>query len=305
MIGARKVADSSNDYLYTFGNTGAGRQWTASRRSNQRAYHYDGSGAHLSNDGAIPGNRFIIVSQTYGRTGPRAHEWRVDESLILTTEASGDYSVDAGSLVIGNWSSGNFRFPGDLAEVLVYDRPLDVSERVKVEEYFMQRYGWAGYLVASPEDFSAWNVVQYELGAQPDASWVISADGLTVDQTVNADPSIFLSQATFSRGAVEGEIGSGTAPDFMGFVFGYQDRGRFYLFDWKKAGASWQDFGYADGYFRLSWEGGTPPYTIESRSDISPTGWMLRGSNLPTRTLLLPIAYESRLFRVGDSSTSP
>src|SRR5690606_29923885 len=116
-----------------------------------------------------------------------------------------------------------------LAEMLVYDRPMETGERVRVEEYLMQRYGRAGYLVTTPEDFSDWETVQYQTGAQPAANWVISPDGLSVDQTVNADPSIFLSQATFSNGTVEGEIGSGTAPDFMGFVFGYQDRGRFYV----------------------------------------------------------------------------
>lgn len=412
------IADSGNEYLYTFGTTGTGEQWTASRRTNQRAYHYDGGTTHLSANGAIPGNRFLIMSQTFGRKGSRSHEWRVDERLVLESEAGGDYSVDAAELVIGNWSSGDYRFPGDLAEMLVYDRPLDVNERVRVEEYFMQRYGWAGYLATTPEDFSSWEVVQYDLGAQGAANWVISPDGDSIDQTVNADPSIFLSQATFSRGTVEGEIGAGSAPDFMGFVFGYQDRGRFYVFDWKKSGASWLDFGYAEagmrlrafhvdgdpnggdfwssadpehvtvlrsndvpwvdgviydyrlvfrpgqieieihdgetlveswsvaddryaggrfgyfinslqdvhygklsfslddatplrivefgnenGYFRLGWEGGVPPYTVESREDFSTAGWTVRGSALPARALLLPIAYDRRAFRVSDGST--
>ena len=61
----------------------------------------------------------------------------------------------------------------------------------------------------------------------------------------------------------------------------------------------------ADGYIRLGWEGGTPPYTIEGMAEASSAGWILRGSNLSTRTLLLPNAYEHRVYRVSGNSTPP
>ncbi len=159
--------------------------------------------------------------------------------------------VNSGTLRIRNWTSGSYRFIGDLAELIVYDKVLDARASAEVENYLLARYGRPGYRLAQAVDFSTWDVVQYEVFAQPDANWTIATDGLSVDQLVNCDPSILLSQATFSRGIIEGEIGSETAPDFMGFVFGFQDRGRFYSFDWKKVTASYQDFGVASAGMRL------------------------------------------------------
>lgn len=245
------IASSNNDYLYTFGSGGSGGQWTASRRSGSQAYHYDGSAQYTSGPGAIPAGEFTVLRQIYGETSPRSHDWSLDTRSILQVEASGDYSINAGLLRVGSWSTGGFRFIGDLAELIVYDRVLDCEERGQVEDYLLRKYGWPGFLANEPEDFDTWEVVQYEVGGQSDAQWVVAADGLSVDQLVNADPSIFLSQATFSRGTIEGQIGSGSAPDFMGFVFGYQDRGRFYVFDWKKSGASYLDFGFAQAGMRL------------------------------------------------------
>src|SRR5262249_52304316 len=53
---------------------------------------------------------------------------------------------------------------------------------------------------------------------------------------VNADASILLSNIRVDNGHVEGSwvVNSGGDDDFVGFVFGYQDAGHYYLFDWKE-----------------------------------------------------------------------
>jgi hypothetical protein len=53
---------------------------------------------------------------------------------------------------------------------------------------------------------------------------------------VNAVPSILLSHFSLTNSFIDGswKAGNDGDDDFMGFVFGYQDRGHFYLFDWKQ-----------------------------------------------------------------------
>lgn len=73
-------------------------------------------------------------------------------------------------------------------------------------------------------------------GTQPAASWTIQPDGMSIIQTVNSDPSMFLSGVTVGDLSFSGTIReTDTDDDFIGFVFGYQGDGAFYLFDWKQA----------------------------------------------------------------------
>ena len=70
-----------------------------------------------------------------------------------------------------------------------------------------------------------------------------------LDQFINSDPSIYLSPFAIanqpSRPMVSGSARS------EGFVFGYQDRGHYYLLDWKKVAASYQNFGVQPRGMRL------------------------------------------------------
>jgi len=97
---------------------------------------------------------------------------------------------------------------------------------------------------AQPIDLSSWVPVQYELNSQPDASWQLQPGNTSVIQTVNADPCILLSDFDAASQVIRGtwHVGDNSDNDFMGFVFGYQDRGQYYLFDWKQ---STQTFGGA------------------------------------------------------------
>lgn len=85
-------------------------------------------------------------------------------------------------------------------------------------------------------DLSTWQTVQYELNSQPDASWDLQPGNTAVLQSVNSDASIYLSDFDAAGQEIRGtwRVETGSDDDFMGFVFGYQGRGQYYLFDWKQ-----------------------------------------------------------------------
>ncbi|NOZ21944.1 MAG: hypothetical protein GXP25_12750 [Planctomycetes bacterium] len=101
-----------------------------------------------------------------------------------------------------------------------------------------------------PVDLTKWTAINYSYPAnkQPTANWVISEDKLSVTQEVNADPSIFLSDRNLLDTSISGTwlVNSSSDDDFMGFVFAYQDPGRFYLFDWKGKTQADLDVGRAE-----------------------------------------------------------
>lgn len=90
---------------------------------------------------------------------------------------------------------------------------------------------------STPIDLSGWQTIQYELNFQGDADWVLQPGNTAVLQVVNSDASIFLSDFDAAGQEIHGTWRCETTndDDFMGFVFGYQGRGQYYLFDWKKA----------------------------------------------------------------------
>lgn len=71
---------------------------------------------------------------------------------------------------------------------------------------------------------------------------------LSVRQSINADPSIFIGDFDSVSQQIEGlwEIESSGDDDFVGFVFGYQNRHQYYLFDWKQKRQSYSNWGYGD-----------------------------------------------------------
>jgi len=90
-----------------------------------------------------------------------------------------------------------------------------------------------------PVDLSGWTAVNYGCpkNGQPRANWDLSEDKMSVTQLVNADASIFVSDRGLDYTSINGTwlVDTSDDDDFMGFVFGYQGPGRFYLFDWKGA----------------------------------------------------------------------
>lgn len=245
------VASSDNDYLYTLGlPTVSGSQITLSRRDGDDAYHFDGNLAN-SPDTSIPAFTFQVFSQVFGEAGATNHQLYLNQFGLIDSDASSAYVVNATNAVLGNYSSGSFYFIGDLVEWLVYDRVLSESERKPVEEYLRQRAALPPFFAAGSLDLTGWETVQYEVNAQPDAQWVLKLNNRAVDQLINSDPSIYLSPFAVANQTIHARMGSGSAPDAMGFVFGYQDRGHYYLFDWKKVAASYQNFGVQPRGMRL------------------------------------------------------
>ncbi|TDX48919.1 putative Ig domain-containing protein [Orenia marismortui] len=89
----------------------------------------------------------------------------------------------------------------------------------------------------NPIDLSVWSQVDYDWDDNwPTGNWELNSDKTIIKQTENADASIYLSGFNLQASEVEGVIKVDTDKDddFMGFVFGYQDKGHFYLFDWKQ-----------------------------------------------------------------------
>lgn len=106
----------------------------------------------------------------------------------------------------------------------------------------------AGWGVSVSADLSPWSVVQYQLNLQSDAVWVVNIDNAVAAQRINADPSFLLSDFNIAGTALDGSWRVETTgdDDFVGFVFGYQDKGRFYLFDWKQDSQDIPEYGFAE-----------------------------------------------------------
>jgi hypothetical protein len=74
-------------------------------------------------------------------------------------------------------------------------------------------------------------------GNQASGNWQVSAQCDSVLQTVNGDPTFFVSDFDLSEASFEGQFrtSDGGDDDMMGFVFGWQNINNFYVFDWKAA----------------------------------------------------------------------
>lgn len=86
-------------------------------------------------------------------------------------------------------------------------------------------------------NLSTWSALTLDFsGGQPAGNWVLGSGNTSVTQTVNADPSFFLNNLNQTAFKMDGSwrVTTASDDDFMGFVFGYQNSSRFYLFDWKQ-----------------------------------------------------------------------
>ncbi len=137
-----------------------------------------------------------------------------------------------------NIASGEFHI-GNHAPVIISDAP----------EGFQM-----GQEALPPETMklTSWDVIEYDCPGNTSANWVLSDEDTTATQKNNSDPSILVCDSNSDNDSdsdsdcvLQDDIIQGTwrvdksgynDDDFMGFVFGYQDRGRYYLFDWKRAG---------------------------------------------------------------------
>ena len=96
----------------------------------------------------------------------------------------------------------------------------------------------AGNAHAAPIDLTSWttnNAFDFP-GGQAAGNWTVGGGGTSVFQSVNGDPTMFLSGNNI--GDISGLSGTFRETsgdnDFVGFVFGFQNTSSFYLFDWKQ-----------------------------------------------------------------------
>jgi len=95
---------------------------------------------------------------------------------------------------------------------------------------------------ANPIDLNSWN----QEGNPSNGNWAVSSDGNSVSQSINGNPTFFVSPDDLINNTFNGSFGVQTSADddYIGFVFGYQsplsansdsvNDYNFLLFDWKQ-----------------------------------------------------------------------
>jgi len=102
-------------------------------------------------------------------------------------------------------------------------------------------------------------------------TWTVDGTGTSVLQTINGDPTFFLSDSNYIDSIFEGSFGVETTSDddYIGFAFGYNNSNDFLLFDWKQ-GTQNHAWGYAPSGFTLSKTSGpNVNYWDHTGSDIT------------------------------------
>lgn len=118
-------------------------------------------------------------------------------------------------------------------------------------------------------DLNTWS----KKGPSGNGNWTVAADGSSVFQSINGNPTYFVSPNNFFNTTIEGRFGVETTADddYIGFVFGYNEPGdnstdaSFFLFDWKQFNQSGTELG-----FRLSRVNGTntPPFSNAENDNL-------------------------------------
>ncbi|KHE93005.1 MAG: PEP-CTERM sorting domain-containing protein [Candidatus Scalindua rubra] len=94
-------------------------------------------------------------------------------------------------------------------------------------------FGAASMTTAAPIDLGSWT----QEGPQANGNWVLQSGNTEVLQTINGNPTYFVSDTNYINTQFDGSFGVETTfdDDYIGFVFGYNSQSDFLLFDWKQA----------------------------------------------------------------------
>ncbi len=100
--------------------------------------------------------------------------------------------------------------------------------------------------VAAPIDLTTWS----EISPPANGNWTVSGDGSSVFQSINGNPTYFVSPNNFANTTFAGSFGVETTSDddYVGFVFGLRDANEFWLFDWKQTNQSGSMAGFTLAY---------------------------------------------------------
>ncbi|MFC2110850.1 HYR domain-containing protein, partial [Bacteroidota bacterium] len=132
---------------------------------------------------------------------------------------------------------------------------------------------------ATTTNLNTWS----QQGDPASGTWSVAPDGSSVFQSINGNPTFFVSPNNFINGTIEGSFGVETTgdDDFIGFVFGYNGpygatgtNYDFLLFDWKQGSQNWCGNAYAG--FTLSRVTGTYANGAAAACDL----WSHSGSNV-------------------------
>ncbi len=110
--------------------------------------------------------------------------------------------------------------------------------------------GIAGIASAGLVNLSSWSELTLDYpGGQSAGNWVLESGNTAVEQTINADPSLYLNNLNQTGYSMDGtwQVLISSDDDYMGFVFGYQNSSNFYLFDWKQGTQSYVGASASEG----------------------------------------------------------
>ena len=118
-------------------------------------------------------------------------------------------------------------------------------------------------------DLNTWN----QAGDAGNGSWNVASDGSFVQQTINGNPTFFVSDDSFINKEFTGSFSVETTSDddFIGFVFGFNGLDDFYLFDWKQNQQNYYGVGN-EGFTLSKISAGANVATLESLWSHTGTG---------------------------------
>ncbi|MBL9174497.1 MAG: carbohydrate-binding protein [Verrucomicrobiales bacterium] len=249
----RFLGGGNSSTVYAFGTPNySGLMMSLLRRSGGGAEHHDGAASRVADD-VIPGSDFRIFSQVFGEGGADRHRLSVNLQTALETRTTTGraYSAVATNVVLGKWITGTSYFVGDLLEWIVYDRALSLEERLEVEEYLRQRAGLGPLVPDGSLNLAETRVEHFDVSPTGNAVWTLDVANRQLKSTASDDPSMALSDFAVSEQVIRTRLRPEEGSGALGVVFGYQDRSRFHLFDWRASTSNHVDWGTAYAGMRL------------------------------------------------------
>ena len=105
-------------------------------------------------------------------------------------------------------------------------------------------------------DLSGWT----QEGSAASGNWAVAPGGSSVTQSINGQPTYFVSDTNYINTNFQGsfEVTTAVDDDFIGFVFGWNGLDDYYLFDWKQTTQTVSGRTGQEGFTLSKISGGTP-----------------------------------------------
>ena len=148
-------------------------------------------------------------------------------------------------------------------------------------------------------DLSTWS----QQGAASNGTWTVAADGSSVIQSINGNPTFFTSADSSINKEYTGSFGVETSSDddFVGFVFGFNGLDDFYLFDWKQGSQTYNGRTAQEGFTLSKISSGANVTSLSNLWDHSGTGISVLGTDYgSTKGWADNVSYD---FTLGYSDT--